>query len=132
MRILSILVIGVCGASVALLIRPIRPELSLLVGAVTGLILLAGAIADVAGVIDVMREIAQKYGLETEYIGVMLKIIGIAYASEFGVQVCKDAGEGAVAAKIELCGRVLTLAAALPAVLGILSAAAELIGGSVQ
>lgn len=131
MRIITFLVIGITGASMALLIRPIRPELALMIGAVTGLILLMGAVAELAGVIDVIRDLAARFGLEAEYISVMLKIIGIAYAAEFGTQVCKDAGEGAIAARIELCGRVLILAAALPAVLGILSAAAELLRGSV-
>jgi len=50
----------------------------------------------------------------------ILKVIGIAYIAEFGAQVCRDAGEGAVAAKVELAGKALVLLLALPIVYAIL------------
>jgi stage III sporulation protein AD len=48
------------------------------------------------------------------YVETILKIIGIAYIAEFAVQVTKDAGQGAVASKIELAGKVIILAMAIP------------------
>ena len=44
----------------------------------------------------------------------ILKIIGIAYIAEFGAQITKDAGQGAIASKIELGGKVLILSMAIP------------------
>ncbi len=48
------------------------------------------------------------------YVETILKIIGIAYIAEFGAQITKDAGQGAIASKIELGGKILILAMAIP------------------
>ena len=48
------------------------------------------------------------------YVETILKIIGIAYIAEFAAQITKDAGQGALASKIELGGKVLILAMAIP------------------
>ncbi len=48
------------------------------------------------------------------YVETILKIIGIAYIAEFAAQITKDAGQGAIAAKIELSGKILILAMAIP------------------
>ncbi|NGY78791.1 stage III sporulation protein AD [Bacillus megaterium] len=48
------------------------------------------------------------------YVETILKIIGIAYIAEFGAQITKDAGQGAIASKIELGGKVLILSMAIP------------------
>ena len=51
---------------------------------------------------------------------VVLKVIGIAYLTQFGAQLCADAGEGTVAAKIELAGKILMMTAAAPVLIGLL------------
>lgn len=48
------------------------------------------------------------------YVETILKIIGIAYIAEFASQITKDAGQGAIASKIELAGKILILAMAIP------------------
>ena len=127
MKILEILSLAVLGVTLAVLIRPFRPEMSMIVGVATGLILLLYAVGEFTGLIGSLRQLALDYGLDTRYIGILLKIIGIAYAAQFGAQICKDAGETAVAGKVELCGRVMILAAAVPATVATLSTAVRLL-----
>ena len=116
MRIFQILGVAVLGVALALVIRPIRPELSMITGIVTGIAVTLMAVAELTGVVDALRQIALENGIDGGYVGTLLKILGIAFAAQFGVQICNDAGETAVAGKVELCGRVLILACALPAV----------------
>ncbi len=48
--------------------------------------------------------------MEFAYFSIILKIIGIAYIVEFGgAQVSRDAGEEAIASKIELGGKVVMI-----------------------
>jgi len=128
MRIVTIVGIAILGTSMALTVRPVRPELSMVIGIVTGFAILLGALDELTGLVETVRSMAETYGISASYLGVLLKIIGIAYIAHFGVQLCRDAGEGASAAKVELAGRVLILSAALPSAVSLLSAAAELIG----
>jgi stage III sporulation protein AD len=50
----------------------------------------------------------------------VLKITGIAYIAEFGAEVCKDAGEGSIASKIELAGKVTIIVLAVPIITSLL------------
>ncbi len=61
-----------------------------------------------------IEQIAVNAKINLIYVETILKIIGIAYIAEFAAQISKDAGLGSIAAKIELAGKVLILAMAVP------------------
>ncbi len=61
-----------------------------------------------------LERLATNANLNMVYVETILKIIGIAYIAEFGAQITRDAGQGAIAAKIELAGKVLILVMAIP------------------
>lgn len=131
MGIFSIVAIAVCGASFAVLIRTYRPEFSVAVGVTTGVIVLLMTVGELTGILDTVSELSTRYGVDAGYFGVLLKIIGISYVAQFGSEICKDAGESAVASRVELCGRILILTAALPAAIAVLTIAAQLLEGAV-
>ncbi|MEE6450452.1 MULTISPECIES: stage III sporulation protein AD [Bacillaceae] len=64
--------------------------------------------------LDQIQKLANQASIKNVYVETLLKIIGIAYIAEFGVQITKDAGQGAIASKIELGGKVLILVLAVP------------------
>lgn len=120
MDVLQISLLGILGAMLALTVRQYRPEIAMQVGLVTGLLIFFAALDAFTGVVDYVRQMARSYGLDSTYLGVVVKIIGMAYIAEFAVQVCRDAGENAVAAKVEMGGKALLLALTLPVVSAIL------------
>ncbi len=61
-----------------------------------------------------IEKIALQANVNMVYLETILKIIGIAYIAEFASQITKDAGQGSLASKIELSGKVLILAMAIP------------------
>ncbi len=61
-----------------------------------------------------IEKIAVNAKVNLIYVETILKIIGIAYIAEFAAQITKDAGQGAIASKIELGGKILILAMAIP------------------
>ena len=48
------------------------------------------------------------------YLETILKIIGIAYITELGANITRDAGLNSIAAKIELAGKIFILLPADP------------------
>lgn len=68
----------------------------------------------IAAVLHMVESIAQKASINMIYVETILKIVGIAYIAEFGSQVTKDAGQGSIASKIELAGKVMIIALAIP------------------
>jgi stage III sporulation protein AD len=65
-------------------------------------------------IIQMLQKIAVNANVNLIYVETILKIIGIAYIAEFAAQITKDAGQGAIASKIELGGKILILAMAIP------------------
>lgn len=65
-------------------------------------------------IIRMIEKIAVNANVNMMYMETILKIIGIAYIAEFGAQLTKDAGQGAIASKIELGGKILILTMAIP------------------
>ncbi len=80
------------------------------VGCVIFLFLVDG----VSQIITMIEKIALNANINMMYVETILKIIGIAYIAEFGAQITKDAGQGAIASKIELGGKIIILAMAVP------------------
>jgi stage III sporulation protein AD len=119
--------LAIVAASLTLLVRTYRPDMALQVGLVSGLAVLLLMIGQIAGVIDAIKALAQDNGIDSAYIGTLIKIVGIAYIVQFAVQACKDAGETAIAAKVEMCGRTLIIAAVLPAVVLLTDAVATVL-----
>lgn len=77
-----------------------------------------------------LQKIAIDANVNMIYLETILKIIGIAYIAEFGAQISKDAGQGAIASKIELGGKILILAMAIPILTAIIETVIGLIPSS--
>lgn len=72
-------------------------------------------------VIDFLREIADKANIDTVYIGIVLKILAIAYIASFSSALCKDANADSLAAQIDLSGKIMILVLAIPILMAVLN-----------
>ena len=109
-------VVGICAAAAVAcaLLRPARPELALavaLAGGFAALFALRGEIAAVAGLFS---ELIAGGGLNGGQGALLMRALGIGLITDFGAGLCRDAGESALAARIELAARVTLLAMAAP------------------
>ncbi|MCR4963605.1 MAG: stage III sporulation protein AD [Firmicutes bacterium] len=72
-------------------------------------------------------DIALLSGVDSYYLSLMLKIIGVAYVGEFAGQLCRDAGQNALAMKIELAAKAAILLLALPIIAGVVQSVMEVL-----
>ncbi len=79
-----------------------------------GVLIFIFLVDKIAEIIGMLEELAGNANINMVYVQTILKIIGIAYIAEFGAQIAKDAGQGAMASKIELAGKVLIMVMAIP------------------
>ena len=59
----------------------------------------------------------------------MFKTLGICFLAQFAADSCRDAGESALASKVELAGKISILVLSLPLFEDIAQTALGLIGG---
>ena len=64
-----------------------------------GIIIFLVVIGKITEVIRVLEKMAAQANLNMVYLDTILKIIGIAYIAEFGAQITRDAGQGAIASR---------------------------------
>jgi len=129
MEILQIVGLGVVAAVLTVVLRQMKPELALILSIGVGVILFLMVLNKVGAVVNVFKDLSARANISTVYLGTILKIIGIAYIADFGSQICRDAGEGAVAAKIEFAAKVLILVMAIPIIIAVLQTLLKLISG---
>lgn len=124
---LKVAAAGIIAAVCALTVRKQVPELALLLSLCTGVLILLYCSGALAAVTDFMDELTEAGGLSPEIIAPVVKATGIAIVTRLGADVCRDAGEGAVAASVEAAGAVLALLVVLPLMSGILALLKELL-----
>lgn len=127
MEIAKVIGIGLVAAILALTLRAQKPEMALLVSLSAGVVLLFAVTGKFYIALGVLEEMANKAGLSSEYLKVIVQIIGVSYLTEFGAQVCKDAGEGSIASKIELGGKIALLIMSLPILTSLLDVVLEVL-----
>ena len=116
MDLFGLIGIAVLTAVLAVTVKQFRPELAIQVSIAGGAVISISVLIKVSGLINAVRELNAQSGLGEDWIGLIVKIAGIAYVSQIASELCRDSGEGALAVKAELCGRVMMLASAMPAI----------------
>ena len=120
MEISKIIGLGLVGTVFSVMLKKENPQFAMLTAVVTGIMIFLMLCAPLGNLISLLRETAEEAGVGEGYFGIVLKVIGIAYLTQFGAQLCNDAGETAVASKIEMAGKVLMMTVAAPVLTGLL------------
>lgn len=122
-----LVLIALIGSVTAIQMRSVRHSYAVLIGGATAVLLLAEGIVRFTGFSETLLAICREYGVSLEMLQTVVKILGIAYLTDFGVNISKDAGQSAIASALEIGGRVLILSCALPAVVAMLETGVSLI-----
>ena len=114
MEIFQVVAIGLIATILSVLIRDEKPEIGMYIGLVAGIIIFLFMVPRIQSVIEILGNLTNKISIDSVYLTIVLKIVGIAYIAEFGAQICRDAGEGVMASKIEFAGKILIMVMAVP------------------
>ncbi len=127
MEIVQVVGLGLVAAILVTFLREHRPELAIQVSLVAGIIIVMMIIQRVALAVNTITEMAIGAGINFLYMQTLLRIIGVAYLAEFGSQVCRDAGEGSLASRIEFAAKILILVMAMPIVIAVMDSILRII-----
>ncbi|WP_235816590.1 stage III sporulation protein AD [Bacillus massilinigeriensis] len=114
MEILQIVGVALVSTFLALIVKEQKPNFAFLLIVFVGCAIFLFLVDQIYAIIHMLEGIAKNAKVNLVYLETILKIIGIAYIAEFASQITKDAGQGAIASKIELGGKILILAMAIP------------------
>lgn len=111
---------GVCAALIALQFRGGKTEYGIYISIVAGILLGAGILGKLDTILEAIREIGTSLQLESSYMTILLKMLGITYVAEFAANICKDSGYQTIASQIQLLGKITILSLGMPVLLTLL------------
>lgn len=126
MEIARIVGLALITTIFALIIRREKPALALMLSLSFSLMVLLAVMGKLATIINVLQEMADQADANFFFLSTVLKILGVAYLTELGAAICRDAGEEAIATKMELAARIIIAVMALPIMVAILQTLMEI------
>jgi len=118
--IIQIAALGLLTAAFIIFLKETRPEMAVILSLALGILIFLSLLTYISDILRALEELTLKADVNIVYLNTLLRIMGIAYIAEFSAQICRDAGEGATASKIEFAGKVFILVLALPLIMVVL------------
>lgn len=121
MLIIKIVAISYITLFIMLLFRQSKNELNTLLTLTAGALIFLIIIEPLKEIIEFLIQIADKANIDTVYIGIVLKILAIAYIASFSSALCKDANADSLATQIDFSGKIMILVLAIPILMAVLN-----------
>ena len=125
--IIKIIGIGFIALIAIIIVKQYRSEFAIYISIVAGIIILFFSLNKLAPLINLLTSISEKAGINNKFILILLKITGIALLSEFAISICKDAGESAIASKVEIGTKVVIISMSIPIISKLLEIILEIL-----
>ncbi len=125
MDIVKIAILGIAGALLGIMLKGHKKEYELFVTLGVSLCIFYFLMSKLQLVVSVINRMQDYVELDTSYIAILIKMIGITYVSEFSANLCKDAGYQSVAGQIEMFGKLSILVISMPVILVLLETIGE-------
>ncbi len=127
MDIIKIIGVGFVAVIIAIILKQYKPEYAIYVSILAGGLILLFSMDKLAGIIQLLNNLANSSMLNSQFLAILIKITGIAFLTEYAVSVCKDAGETAIASKVDLGGKVIIIAISVPIISALLETVVKIL-----
>lgn len=124
MSVMQIGLLGIAGVLMAVQFKSGKSEYGIYISIGLSLLVFFSIVSKLKVILDDVRQIGETIHLNTAYVGMLMKMLGIAYVAEFSSGICKDAGYQTIASQIEIFSKLAILVMGMPVILALL----EMIG----
>ena len=112
--ILKICAVALAGIMLISLIKSYRPEFTIPVTICLSVLILLACAGSLRYILIYMQNLYGQLSAGKEYFSVIIKVLAIAYITEFTASLCEDAGQKSIGTKVELAGKIAVFFVALP------------------
>ncbi len=127
MEILKIAALALAAVVIIVLVKNYKPEFGILTAIGCSLLILYFLADSLKYAFSYISDIYGRLEYGNSYFSIIIKVLAIAYITEFTAQLCKDAGESSIASKVELAGKVIIFCVAIPVFVSILNLVEQLL-----
>lgn len=105
---------------IIIILKQYKPDFAIYVSILAGAIIILLVMDKLSSIVSLLTSIQNKSNTNNQFLVILLKITGIAFLTEYASSICNDAGESAIATKIDLGGKVLIIALSIPIIQALL------------
>lgn len=102
------------AAILAIVLRQYRPEYAVFVSLACSVLAVVYLLQGIVQVMEELGGLLENAMLPGDLIQVVVKCLGVCILTELAANTCRDAGEQAIGAKVELAGKVTLVLVSLP------------------
>ncbi len=124
---IKIAVLGISIIFLTMMAGSIKREYAIAVTVGATVLLALYGVSSLKSIIERIAELQESIGVGEEYLTILLKMVGIAYLTQLVVSICRDAGNGAVAAQINMVGKISMLLVSFPVLEALLKTVGEML-----
>ncbi len=123
----SIAGVGLIAAAAAVLLRQYKPEYAMLLSLAAAGLFFSWILAGILPALHTIQRLVGQTPYFSDALQILLKCLGVCYLCEISSQICREAGQSAIASKVELAGKITVLVLCLPIFEKLLDLAVSLI-----
>ena len=127
MDIIKIIGFSFTALFLYLILKDRKSELATIISLVSGVMIFSFVITKLNDIIYFIKDIANKANIDMVYIGIVVKILAIAYLATFCSEICKDAGASSIGSKVEFSAKILILSLAIPILMAVLQSILQIL-----
>ena len=124
---IKIAVLGISIIFLTMMAGSIKREYAIAVTVGATVLRALYGVSSLKSIIERIEELQESIGVGEEYLTILLKMVGIAYLTQLVVSICRDAGNGAVAAQINMVGKISMLLVSFPVLEALLKTVGEML-----
>lgn len=127
MNIVQIVSLSLVATVLVIILKQYRPEFSILVSLVACIFIILFAFEKIQIIVSMLNDLIVASGINKTFFEILIKITGIAYIVELASNLCVDAGEKAIASKVEFAGKILIVTMSVPIITTLVETITEVI-----
>lgn len=127
MSIMNVVIFCIVSAVLALVLRQYKPEFAMVLSMVCSVVVILYLLEGIGQIKEDVANLLSTAALPPQVMEVVFKGLGICILSELAGQSCRDAGEGAIALKAELAGKIAITLISMPLFYKLLGIASNLL-----
>ncbi len=108
-------------------VKQLRPEIAIQMTILAGILIFLFIMNKIELIVSLMEKLAEQANVNSYYLFIVFKIVGVAYLAEFAGQICRDAGEVSIATKVEIAAKVTVVIMAIPIIVAIIDSISQLL-----
>lgn len=112
--VIKIMLLIICSLMLVTILKSVKSGVSVFLLIFVTAAVFVFVCTQLGNVIDFINTLASKAGIDEQYIGIILKCIGVCFLGDFAAGICRDCGENTLANNSEIVCKCSIIVIALP------------------